>query len=73
MTSLKVILGYAFFPLAYLMGVTSSTEQTLRVAQLMGTKTILNEFIAYQKLGEMVSADPPLLTVIFVLFSLFIL
>uniref|UniRef100_A0A915B599 Sodium/nucleoside cotransporter n=1 Tax=Parascaris univalens TaxID=6257 RepID=A0A915B599_PARUN len=60
--NLEVILGYAFFPLAYLMGVTSSTEQTLRVAQLMGTKTILNEFIAYQKLGEMVSADPPLLT-----------
>ncbi|VDM38070.1 unnamed protein product [Toxocara canis] len=60
--NLEVILGYAFFPLAYLMGVTSSTEQTLRVAQLMGTKTILNEFIAYQKLGQMVMADPPLLT-----------
>ncbi|KAI6170405.1 Sodium/nucleoside cotransporter [Aphelenchoides bicaudatus] len=53
--SLELIFGYAFFPLAYIMGVTSSTEETLLVAQLMGTKTALNEFIAYQKLGQMVN------------------
>jgi nucleoside permease NupC len=45
---------FSFFPLAYIMGVTSSHEETLRVAQLMGTKTALNEFIAYKKLGQMV-------------------
>ncbi|VDK45707.1 unnamed protein product [Anisakis simplex] len=60
--NLEVLLGYIFFPVAYLMGVTASAEQTLRVAQLMGTKTMLNEFIAYQRLGAMVAANPPLLT-----------
>lgn len=39
----KLLLGYLFFPLAYVMGVTHNTEETLRVAQLMGTKTALNE------------------------------
>lgn len=29
------------------------TAETLRVAQLIGTKTLLNEFIAYQKMSEM--------------------
>jgi len=49
----ELIMGYLFFPLAYVMGVTSSAAETKRVAQLMGTKTVLNEFIAYQKLGQM--------------------
>ncbi|KAI6197206.1 Sodium/nucleoside cotransporter [Aphelenchoides besseyi] len=35
------------------MGVTHDTRETLKVAQLMGTKTVLNEFIAYQHLGQM--------------------
>ncbi|GMR36878.1 hypothetical protein PMAYCL1PPCAC_07073 [Pristionchus mayeri] len=52
--SFELIIGYIFFPLAYVMGVTSSTEETLRVARLMGTKTALNEFIAYQQLGQMI-------------------
>ncbi|MFH4981312.1 hypothetical protein AB6A40_008021 [Gnathostoma spinigerum] len=60
--TLELILGYIFFPLAFIMGVTNSTAETLRVAQLMGTKTILNEFIAYRHLGEMVSVNPPLLS-----------
>lgn len=37
------------------MGVTSNTDETLKVAQLMGTKTALNEFIAYKKLGQMIA------------------
>lgn len=56
-------MGYLFFPLAYLMGVTESAEQTFLVAQLMGTKTALNEFIAYKQLGLMVEKN--LLSVIF--------
>ncbi|KAI6214995.1 Sodium/nucleoside cotransporter [Aphelenchoides besseyi] len=54
------ILGYAFFPLAYLMGVSDAKKpdieihETLKVAELMGMKTVLNEFIAYQSLSEMV-------------------
>ncbi|PAV58894.1 hypothetical protein WR25_08883 [Diploscapter pachys] len=54
--SFQIILGYIFFPLAYIMGVTANLDETLRVAQLMGTKTAVNEFVAYQKLGEMTSA-----------------
>lgn len=56
--TLERILGYIFFPLAYIMGVTDNTNETLKVAQLMGTKTVLNEFIAYQQLGQMVNAEP---------------
>jgi nucleoside permease NupC len=47
------MLGYVFFPLAYMMGITEPSE-TFCVAQLMGTKTALNEFIAYKQLGQMV-------------------
>ncbi|VDD91246.1 unnamed protein product [Enterobius vermicularis] len=50
--TLEKLLGYIFFPVAYIMGVTN-TDETLKVARLMGTKTILNEFIAYQQLGQM--------------------
>jgi nucleoside permease NupC len=35
------------------MGITNPAE-TFCVAQLMGTKTALNEFIAYKQLGKMV-------------------
>lgn len=47
------ILSYIFFPLAFIMGVGTDTTQVLRVAELMGTKTVLNEFIAFQKMGQM--------------------
>ena len=52
--SFEVIMGYVFFPLAYIMGITADTQETMRVAELMGIKTVLNEFISYQKLGEMI-------------------
>jgi nucleoside permease NupC len=29
-------------------------DETLKVAELMGMKTVLNEFIAYQRLSEMI-------------------
>ena len=38
------------------MGVTNP-EETFSVAQLMGTKTVLNEFVAYKQLGQMVKQD----------------
>uniref|UniRef100_A0A914C4R2 Sodium/nucleoside cotransporter n=1 Tax=Acrobeloides nanus TaxID=290746 RepID=A0A914C4R2_9BILA len=50
----ELIIGYIFYPLAYIMGVNQNSKDTLNVAKLMGTKTALNEFIAYQKLGQMV-------------------
>uniref|UniRef100_F1L1R8 Sodium/nucleoside cotransporter n=1 Tax=Ascaris suum TaxID=6253 RepID=F1L1R8_ASCSU len=59
--SFNQILGYCFYPLAYMMGASDATdsakeiEETLLVAELMGMKTVLNEFIAYQHLHELMS------------------
>uniref|UniRef100_A0A914UYP1 Concentrative nucleoside transporter C-terminal domain-containing protein n=1 Tax=Plectus sambesii TaxID=2011161 RepID=A0A914UYP1_9BILA len=55
-----VLVGYLFFPLAYIMGASDATDpdakiaETLKVAQLMGSKTVLNEFIAYQQMSGMI-------------------
>lgn len=43
------ILGKVFIPVVYMMGV--AWEECETVAKLVGIKTIVNEFIAYQKLG----------------------
>lgn len=40
------------YPVAFLMGVDS--ENCRKVAELIGIKTFLNEFIAYTTLGELV-------------------
>lgn len=32
----------------------TAIHETLKVAELMGTKTVLNEFIAYQHLSTMI-------------------
>lgn len=47
----EFIIGYSFAPIAYLMGVAK--EDALLVGQLLGEKTILNEFVAYVSLGKM--------------------
>lgn len=52
--SLQFILGYTLKPLAFLLGV-SWTDSAL-VGQLLGEKTILNEFVAYTSLGNLKSA-----------------
>jgi len=39
-------------PLSFMMGV--SWEDSFVVAELIGIKTILNEFVAYQKLSELI-------------------
>ncbi|CAJ0607447.1 unnamed protein product [Cylicocyclus nassatus] len=60
--SLELILGYVLFPVAFLMGVTENTQQTLNVARLIGTKIAVNEFVAYKKLGEFLSMGPQTLS-----------
>uniref|UniRef100_A0A0A9XBG1 Sodium/nucleoside cotransporter 1 n=2 Tax=Lygus hesperus TaxID=30085 RepID=A0A0A9XBG1_LYGHE len=45
------ILGKVFIPLAWLMGV--KTDECSSVASLIGLKSFINEFVAYQKLGEL--------------------
>lgn len=50
--SFQFILGYSLAPLTWLLGVHGS-DITL-VGQLLGEKTILNEFYAYVTMGEMI-------------------
>lgn len=50
----QFIIGYSFAPIAWLMGVAS--EDMILVGQLLGEKTILNEFVAYVSLGDMKNA-----------------
>ena len=43
--SLKLILGYMFAPIAWMMGIP--WDEALVSGKLLGTKTALNEFVAY--------------------------
>ena len=49
--SLQFILGYSLAPLTWLMGVCP--QDIVLVGQLLGEKTILNEFVAYVSLGDL--------------------
>ena len=52
--SFNMILGYIGAPIVWLIGVCK--EDMFLVGQLLGEKTVLNEFVAYISLGEMKSA-----------------
>jgi CNT family concentrative nucleoside transporter len=49
--SLQLILGYIFSPVAWLIGINA--KEMVQVGQLLGEKTILNEFVAYFSFGQM--------------------
>jgi CNT family concentrative nucleoside transporter len=49
---LEEIMGYVFYPFAFLMGVPS--EDVGQVAQLLGKKTVINEFLAYLDLSALI-------------------
>lgn len=49
--SLERILGYALAPVTWLMGIPWS--EALKTGELLGTKTVLTEFIAYVRLGAL--------------------
>uniref|UniRef100_A0A668AT27 Sodium/nucleoside cotransporter n=1 Tax=Myripristis murdjan TaxID=586833 RepID=A0A668AT27_9TELE len=51
--SFSVICSYLFMPLAFMMGV--SWEDSFIVGELIGLKTVFNEFVAYQKLSELIN------------------
>ncbi|KLU04892.1 Nucleoside permease NupC [Rhodopirellula islandica] len=55
--TLGVILGYACWPLAWLLGIPAS--ECRAAGELIGLKTVANEFIAYQQLGQLVQSDEP--------------
>lgn len=52
--SLQKIFGWLFAPMAYLMGVPWQDATT--IGSLLGEKTMINEFVAYSHLAEMVKA-----------------
>lgn len=52
--SLRQLLGWIFLPFAYLLGVPQSDVYS--VAQLLGTKIVANEFVAYTDLSAMIGA-----------------
>jgi concentrative nucleoside transporter, CNT family len=53
--SMQMLLGYVFAPVAWLIGVTP--VDMVSIGQLLGEKTILNEFVAYISLGNMKNAN----------------
>ena len=52
--SFDMILGYIGAPIVWMVGVCQA--DMFLVGQLLGEKTVLNEFIAYESLGEMIKA-----------------
>lgn len=53
--SFQFLLGYTLAPLTWLMGVAD--EDIVLVGQLLGEKTVLNEFYAYASLGDLMAAE----------------
>ncbi len=54
--NLQVVFGYVFWPLAWLMGISPS--DCAITGQLLGTKTVLNEFVAYLDLSQLLQNTP---------------
>lgn len=52
--SFERLFGYLFAPLAYVIGIPSA--DVLAVGELLGSKIVLNEFVAYQQLTELAKA-----------------
>nr|XP_033776980.1 sodium/nucleoside cotransporter 1 [Geotrypetes seraphini] len=48
--TLQLIVSYIFMPVAFMMGV--QWDEAQMVAEMLGTKIILNEFVAYEKLSS---------------------
>lgn len=51
--TLQEILGWFFYPVAFLMGVG---DQTQFAAQLLGCKMVMNEFISFEMLGKVIES-----------------
>ncbi len=53
--TLGVILGYACWPFAWLLGIPAN--ECMEAGRLIGLKTVANEFIAYDQLGILAKSD----------------
>jgi CNT family concentrative nucleoside transporter len=59
---LETLLGYVFMPIAIVMGVPVADSQV--IGSLLGTRMVLNEFIAYSQLAPLkASLDPKSFTI----------
>jgi CNT family concentrative nucleoside transporter len=56
--TLQLVIGYIFYPLSFFLGVPRG--EILRVSQLLATKIIANEFVAYLDLQAIMNSDNPL-------------
>ncbi|THV06804.1 hypothetical protein K435DRAFT_825863 [Dendrothele bispora CBS 962.96] len=56
--TLQLVIGYIFYPITFLLGVPRA--EILRVAQLLATKLVANEFAAYNDLHAIMNSDNPL-------------
>ncbi|KAF2853608.1 H+/nucleoside cotransporter-like protein [Plenodomus tracheiphilus IPT5] len=54
--TLELILGYVFYPVAFLLGVSREGKDLLLVGRLIGIKVITNEFVAF---AQLVATDDP--------------
>ena len=52
--TLQQIFSYIFSPIGFLMGLDGA--EILRAGQLLGEKLVLNEFVAFQSLGEVIKS-----------------
>ncbi len=60
--TLQTLLGYAFAPVAWLLGVAWNDCQT--IGQFLGTRLVLNEFVAFIELGKVkAQLDPRSFTI----------
>ncbi|MDQ3031549.1 MAG: NupC/NupG family nucleoside CNT transporter [Myxococcota bacterium] len=57
-TSMQSILGWAFWPIAFLMGVPP--QDCAQIGALLGERLVLNEFVAYIHLGEGLAQTTPI-------------
>lgn len=60
--TLELILGYLFYPIAFLLGVSRQGNDLLLVGRLIGVKVITNEFVAFTKLQAQLPEDAVYLT-----------
>lgn len=56
--TLQLILGYVFYPLAFLIGIPRA--ELLPVARLLATKFVANELVAYTELQTLMKTDAAL-------------
>ncbi len=53
--TLEYLVSFIFYPVVWLMGIP--LEECAVASNLMATKTVLNEFVSYQKMGQLVNNE----------------